>query len=136
MGNVSYGDLTFLSDELSKAWIDSNFGQLTLERISEVTLSGVGDAHEKNAKAKPKGVKAYFNMDESAILHLERVDAHFEKAPELVKEEEEANQPTFQKLGSTLSSFFGSSKKEEEETVEKNEEKPEEKKEEKKEEAK
>jgi len=117
--NVSYGDLTFLSDELSK--------QLTLERISEVTLSGVGDAHEKNAKAKPKGVKAYFNMDESAILHLERVEAHFEKAPELVKEEEEANQSTFQKLGSTLSSFFGSSKKEEEETVEKNEEKKEEK---------
>merc|ERR1719505_487541 len=75
-------------------------------------------------------------MDESAILHLEKVEAHFEKAPELVKEEEEANQSTLQKLGSTLSSFFGSSKKEEEETVEKNEEKPEEKKEEKKEEAK
>merc|ERR1711937_973598 len=114
MGNVSYGDLTFLSDQLSKAWIDSNFGQLTLEGISEVTLSGVGDAHEKNVKAKPKGVKAYFNMDESAILHLEKVEAHFEKAPELVKEEEEANQSTLQELGSTLSSFFGSSKKEEE----------------------
>merc|ERR1719318_192671 len=67
-------------------------------------------------------------MDESAILHLEKVEAHFEKAPELVKEEEEANQSTLQKLGSTLSSFFGSSKKEEEETVEKNEEKPVEKK--------
>jgi len=126
--NVTYGDLTFLSEELSK--------QLTLEKISRVNLTGVGDAHEKNVKAKPKGVKAYFNMDESAILHLEKVEAHFEKAPELVKEEEEANQSTLQKLGSTLSSFFGSSKKEEEETVEKNEEKPEEKKEEKKEEAK
>merc|ERR1711962_345147 len=98
--NVTYGDLTFLSEELSK--------QLTLEKISRVNLTGVGDAHEKNVKAKPKGVK----------------------------EEEEANQSTLQKLGSTLSIFFGSSKKEEEETVEKNEEKPEEKKEEKKEEAK
>lgn len=109
--NVSYGDLSFLSKELKDT--------LILDQLYHVKLSGVDAAHTKNEKATPKGVKAFFNMDESGILHVEKVEAHFEKTPEMVEEEE---QSTFAKLGSKLSSFFGSSKKEEEVVSENNEE--------------
>merc|ERR1712142_1410304 len=50
-------------------------------------------------------------MDESALLSIEKVEAHFEKSPEQVKEEE---QSTFAKLGAKISDFFGSSKGEQE----------------------
>lgn len=104
--HVKYGDLTFLSNEL--------VSHLMLGGLCNVKLSGVEAAHEKNVKATPKGIKAFFNLDESGILRLEKVEAHFEKSPELVEEE---SQSTFSKLGSKLSSFFGSSKSEDE-TVE------------------
>merc|ERR1711881_164076 len=79
--------------------------------ISTVKLTGVGTIHEKNIKATPKGVKAYFHMDESALLQLEKVEVHFEKSPELVQEEEKENESTLSKIGSTLSSFFGNGEK-------------------------
>lgn len=40
-------------------------------------LSGVDAAHSKNEKATPKGVKAFFNMDESGIVRLEKVRISF-----------------------------------------------------------
>ena len=52
-------------------------------------LSGVEDAHKTNEKFTQKGVKAYFNLDESGMLQLEKVEAHFEKSPEQIKEEKE-----------------------------------------------
>lgn len=106
--NVTYGDLTFLSKDLQNS--------LDLGELSHFTLKGVDAAHEKNDKAQAKGVKAYFNLDESGLFHVEKVEAHFEKSPKLVKEEE---QSTFSKIGSKLSSFFGSTN-EDDETVEAN----------------
>lgn len=100
--NSSYGDLTFLNEELKST--------LDLGSLINYRLSGVDEAHDKNDKLAQKGVKAYFVLDDSGLLQLEKVEAHFEMSPEQVEEEEQ--QTTFQKLGSKLSSFFGSGKKE------------------------
>jgi len=109
--NISYGDMSFLGEELKE--------ELKMSNISTVKLTEIGDAHEKNSKATPKGVKAYFHMDESAILHLEKVEVHFEKSPELVQAEEKENESTLSKIGSTLSSFFGNEEKEKDAETEK-----------------
>ncbi|XP_002162294.2 hypoxia up-regulated protein 1 isoform X1 [Hydra vulgaris] len=114
--NITYGDHTFLSDKLKSS--------LDLGEVLHVSLSGVESAHQKNVKANAKGVKAFFNLDESGILSVEKVEAHFEKTPELIAEEE---QSTFAKLGSKLSSFFGSSKSDDEKVENVKEEKKEEK---------
>ena len=82
---------------------------IDLGKLSQVSLTGVGDAHSNNKEAQPKGVKAFFNMDESFILNIEKIEAHFEK---MVGEEKEEEQSTFAKLGNTLSNLFGSGKKE------------------------
>jgi len=99
--NSSYGDLTFLNEELKST--------LDLDTLINYRLSGVEEAHKKNEKLSQKGVKAYFMLDESGLLSIEKIEAHFEKTPEQAEEDE---QSTFQKLGSKLSSFFGSGKKE------------------------
>lgn len=45
--------------------------------LCNVKLSGVEAAHEKNVKATPKGIKAFFNLDESGILRLEKVSFYY-----------------------------------------------------------
>jgi len=100
--NLSYGDLTFLSEEVRTNLVD-NF------QFASVKLTGVKDAHEKNANGIAKGVKAYYHLDESGILNIEKIEAHFEKTPEVMKEDES----TLSKIGSKISDFFGSLKKEE-----------------------
>lgn len=65
------------------------FSALELGPLTHVQLSGVDDAHKQNEKLAQKGVKAHFNLDESGLLQLEKVEAHFEKSPEQVQEEEE-----------------------------------------------
>lgn len=97
--NVSYGDTSIFSGELKR--------YLDLGSLKQVDLSGVANANENNKEATSKGIKAYFNMDDSGILSLDKIEAHFEKKVESLKEEEES---TFAKIGSTLSSLFGSSK--------------------------
>jgi len=99
--NASYGDLTFLSKEMKANLIDKT-------HFANVKLTGVGDAHTKNAKGNPKGVKAYFHVDESGLFNIEKVEAHFEKTPEVIKEEES----TLWKIGSKISDFFGSKSEE------------------------
>lgn len=99
--NVSYGDTSIFSAELKR--------YLDLGSLKHIDLSGVGTANDNNKDATPKGVKAYFNMDDSGVLTLDKVEAHFEKKAEPKKEEES----TFAKIGSTLSSLFGSGKDEE-----------------------
>lgn len=106
--NSSYGDLTFLDEGLKSS--------LNLGSLMSYRLSGVDGAHEKHSKLTQKGVKAYFTLDESGLLNIEKVEAHFEKSPEQAEEDE---QSTFQKLGSKLSSFFGSGKKEDGDSEEK-----------------
>lgn len=100
--HASYTDLDFLREDEQ-----SMLGSLNL---TTVNVKGVAAALDKHTpKGESKGVKAYFRMDESGILNLEKVESVFEKPEE--KSEEE--QSTFAKIGSKISSFFGSSKEEE-----------------------
>uniref|UniRef100_A0A4W4G5J9 Hypoxia up-regulated protein 1 n=1 Tax=Electrophorus electricus TaxID=8005 RepID=A0A4W4G5J9_ELEEL len=73
---VNYGDLSFLSQEDLKMFGSQN--------LTTVRLSGVGDSFKKHLDAESKGIKAHFNMDESGVLILDRVE-----------------------LGNTISSLFG-----------------------------
>jgi len=100
--NISYGDLTFLTKEQKANLMDEI-------KFAHVKLSGVADAHTKNVNGNPKGVKAYYHLDESGLLNIEKVEAHFEKTPEAIKEEES----TLSKISSKISDFFGSLKAEE-----------------------
>nr|XP_061817890.1 hypoxia up-regulated protein 1-like [Nerophis lumbriciformis] len=91
---INYGDLNFLSQQDLSA-----FGSLNL---TTVKLSGVGSSFQKHTDAESKGIKAHFNMDESGILQLDRVESVFETA---VEEKEEES--TLTKLGNTISTLFG-----------------------------
>uniref|UniRef100_A0A7N8YGC2 Hypoxia up-regulated protein 1 n=1 Tax=Mastacembelus armatus TaxID=205130 RepID=A0A7N8YGC2_9TELE len=92
--DINYGDLSFLSQEDI-----SVFGSLNL---TTVKLSGVGSSFQKHADAESKGIKAHFNMDESGLLLLDRVESVFET---IVEEKEEES--TLTKLGNTISTLFG-----------------------------
>lgn len=93
--NINYGDLSFLDAKDLKV-----FGSLNL---TTVKLSGVGESFQKKADYESKGIKAHFNMDESGILSLDRVEAVFET----VVEEKPEQESTLTKLGNTISSLFG-----------------------------
>ncbi|XP_041656887.1 hypoxia up-regulated protein 1 [Cheilinus undulatus] len=92
--DINYGDLSFLSQEEISA-----FGSLNL---TTVKLSGVGSSFQKHTDAESKGIKAHFNMDESGVLLLDRVESVFET---IVEEKEEES--TLTKLGNTISTLFG-----------------------------
>ncbi|KAM7398645.1 hypothetical protein PAMA_006520 [Pampus argenteus] len=92
--DINYGDLSFLSKEDISA-----FGSLNL---TTVKLSGVGSSFQKHTDAESKGIKAHFNMDESGVLLLDRVESVFET---IVEEKEEES--TLTKLGNTISTLFG-----------------------------
>ncbi|KAM9348297.1 hypoxia up-regulated protein 1 [Symphorus nematophorus] len=92
--DINYGDLSFLSQDDISA-----FGSLNL---TTVKLSGVGSSFQKHADAESKGIKAHFNMDESGVLLLDRVESVFET---IVEEKEEES--TLTKLGNTISTLFG-----------------------------
>ncbi|XP_051540205.1 hypoxia up-regulated protein 1 [Myxocyprinus asiaticus] len=89
--HINYGDLSFLSEQDLKVFGSQNF--------KTVRLSGVGSSFKKHSDAESKGIKAHFNMDESGVLILDRVESVFET----VVEEEES---TLTKLGNTISSLF------------------------------
>ncbi|XP_031166612.1 hypoxia up-regulated protein 1 [Sander lucioperca] len=91
---INYGDLSFLSQEDL-----SVFGSLNL---TTVKLSGIGSSFQKHTDAESKGIKAHFNMDESGVLLLDRVESVFET---IVEEKEEES--TLTKLGNTISTLFG-----------------------------
>ncbi|XP_061904255.1 hypoxia up-regulated protein 1 [Entelurus aequoreus] len=91
---INYGDLNFLSQQDL-----SVFGSLNL---TTVKLSGVGSSFQKHTDAESKGIKAHFNMDDSGILQLDRVESVFETT---VEEKEEES--TLTKLGNTISTLFG-----------------------------
>ncbi|XP_059400263.1 hypoxia up-regulated protein 1-like [Carassius carassius] len=91
--NINYGDLSFLSEQDLKVFGSQN--------LTTVKLSGVGSSFKKHSDAESKGIKAHFNMDESGVLNLDRVESVFET---VVEEKEES---TLTKLGNTISSLFG-----------------------------
>lgn len=92
--DINYGDISFMSPEEISA-----FGSLNL---TTVKLSGVGSSFQKHTDAESKGIKAHFNMDESGVLLLDRVESVFET---IVEEKEEES--TLTKLGNTISTLFG-----------------------------
>ncbi|XP_068096962.1 hypoxia up-regulated protein 1 isoform X2 [Hyperolius riggenbachi] len=92
---INYGDLSFLDKEDLKI-----FGSLNL---TTVKLSGVGESFQSKSNYESKGIKAHFNMDESGILSLVRVESVFET----IVEEKEEQESTLTKLGNTISSLFG-----------------------------
>ncbi|XP_056322103.1 hypoxia up-regulated protein 1 [Danio aesculapii] len=91
---INYGDLSFLSEQDMKVFGSQN--------LTTVKLSGVGSSFKKHSDAESKGIKAHFNMDESGVLVLDRVESVFET---IVDEKEEES--TLTKLGNTISSLFG-----------------------------
>ncbi|XP_069804035.1 hypoxia up-regulated protein 1 isoform X2 [Dendropsophus ebraccatus] len=93
--NINYGDLSFLDTEDLKIFGSQN--------LTTVKLGGVGESFQKKADYESKGIKAHFNMDESGILSLDRVEAVFET----VVEEKPEQESTLTKLGNTISSLFG-----------------------------
>uniref|UniRef100_A0A674IXG8 Hypoxia up-regulated protein 1 n=1 Tax=Terrapene triunguis TaxID=2587831 RepID=A0A674IXG8_9SAUR len=90
---VNYGDLAFLSQDDLQA-----FGSLNL---TTVRLRGVGDSFRKHSDYESKGIKAHFNMDESGVLSLDRVESVFETVVE-DKPEEESTLTSKYTLKSTL----------------------------------
>jgi hypoxia up-regulated 1 len=96
--SVNYGDLSFYDDYIVKS-----IGSLN---ISQVSLSNVEDIFKKHGTDDSKGIKVHFKLDDSGILHLDKIDVSFEK----ITEPEES---TLSKIGNTISSFFGSSTDEE-----------------------
>ncbi|XP_058483696.1 hypoxia up-regulated protein 1 [Solea solea] len=91
---INYGDLSFLSQEDLSVFGSPN--------LTTVKLSGVGSSFQKHLDAESKGIKAHFNMDESGVLLLDRVESVFET---VVEEKEEES--TLTKLGNTISTLFG-----------------------------
>uniref|UniRef100_A0A8B9CB74 Hypoxia up-regulated protein 1 n=1 Tax=Anser brachyrhynchus TaxID=132585 RepID=A0A8B9CB74_9AVES len=77
---VNYGDLSFLNQDDLRI-----FGSLNL---TTVRLKGVGDSFKKHSDYESKGIKAHFNMDESGVLSLDRVESVFETLVEDKPEEE------------------------------------------------
>ncbi|XP_054853682.1 hypoxia up-regulated protein 1 [Eublepharis macularius] len=93
--HVNYADMDFLSESDLR-----RFGSLNL---TTVRLRGVGESFRKHVDYESKGIKAHFNMDESGVLSLDRVESVFETVMEDKPEEES----TLTKLGNTISSLFG-----------------------------
>ncbi|KAH0623377.1 hypothetical protein JD844_031650 [Phrynosoma platyrhinos] len=93
--HVNYADMGFMSERDLQV-----FGSLNLTRVK---LHGVGESFKKHLDYESKGIKAHFNMDESGMLSLDRVESVFETVVEDKPEEES----TLTKLGNTISSLFG-----------------------------
>ncbi|XP_019519181.1 PREDICTED: hypoxia up-regulated protein 1 [Hipposideros armiger] len=93
--HINYGDLSFLGPEDLRVFGSQN--------LTTVKLKGVGESFKKYPDYESKGIKAHFNLDESGVLSLDRVESVFETLVEGSPEEES----TLTKLGNTISSLFG-----------------------------
>ncbi|XP_045432145.1 hypoxia up-regulated protein 1 isoform X3 [Pipistrellus kuhlii] len=93
--HINYGDLGFLGPEELRVFGSQN--------LTTVKLRGVGESFRKYPGHESKGIKAHFNLDESGVLSLDRVESVFETLVEDSPEEES----TLTKLGNTISSLFG-----------------------------
>lgn len=93
--HINYGDLGFLGPEELRVFGSQN--------LTTVKLRGVGESFRKYPGHESKGIKAHFNLDESGVLGLDRVESVFETLVEDSPEEES----TLTKLGNTISSLFG-----------------------------
>jgi hypothetical protein len=95
---VKYGDL-------------NNFNPTTLNIIESsdlfrVNVQGVKDAFEKYKDRVSKGLRIHFNNDDSSVLNIDKIDISFEEKEEEVGPVDDES--TLSKIGSKISSFFGS----------------------------
>ena len=58
-------------------WLPLFYRFLDLGSLREVDLSGVATANNNHKDAQAKGIKAFFNMDDSGILNLDKVWQRF-----------------------------------------------------------
>uniref|UniRef100_A0A8D1L8J6 Hypoxia up-regulated protein 1 n=1 Tax=Sus scrofa TaxID=9823 RepID=A0A8D1L8J6_PIG len=68
--HINYGDLGFLGPEDLRVFGSQN--------LTTVKLKGVGESFRKYPDYESKGIKAHFNLDESGVLSLDRVESVFE----------------------------------------------------------
>uniref|UniRef100_A0A8D1T1I7 Hypoxia up-regulated protein 1 n=1 Tax=Sus scrofa TaxID=9823 RepID=A0A8D1T1I7_PIG len=78
--HINYGDLGFLGPEDLRVFGSQN--------LTTVKLKGVGESFRKYPDYESKGIKAHFNLDESGVLSLDRVESVFETLVEDSPEEE------------------------------------------------
>jgi len=92
--SINYADLSSF-DEAAITVIGSL-------NISKVDLAGVTEVFEKHKDEESKGIKVHFNMDESGLFQVDKIDIVFEKIAN-----ESEDESTLSKIGNKISSFFG-----------------------------
>jgi hypoxia up-regulated 1 len=98
--SVNYGDLSFYDAQTIKT-----MGSLN---ISQVSLKSVPETFGKHEGEESKGIKVHFKLDDSGILNLDKIDISFEKVNPAGVPDVTTDESTFSKIGSKISSFFGS----------------------------
>uniref|UniRef100_A0AAJ7SIN8 Hypoxia up-regulated protein 1 n=1 Tax=Petromyzon marinus TaxID=7757 RepID=A0AAJ7SIN8_PETMA len=83
--------------------------------ICDVQVKGVAEAVSRHRSAEPKGVKAHLSLDTSGLLHLDRIEAVFEEEIE-EQEKKEEEESTLTKLGNSITSLFGGTSSDKNET--------------------
>ncbi|KAA3677444.1 hypoxia up-regulated 1, partial [Paragonimus westermani] len=101
--NRHVDDFTFFVNYLDLSEQESAF--LGVTNISRVLTKGVASVVERHPEAEMRGVKAHFTLDPSGLLVLTGIDCILHPLPEVPSEPQD--QSTLQKLGNTISEFFG-----------------------------
>ncbi|GAB0093000.1 hypoxia up-regulated protein 1 [Sergentomyia squamirostris] len=105
--DINYSELDHLAKEEIPFLGSLNLSRVTLSKVSEILKEHLVDS------AESKGIKAHFSMDDSGIFGLTNAELVYEKT--VTETEEEDDESTLSKLGSTISKLFSSDKGEKEE---------------------
>ncbi len=65
--------------------------------VSQAHLSNVKEVFARHEGQESKGIKVHFRIDESGVLHLDKVDVTFEKSAKEL-EAEQAEMSTFSSM--------------------------------------
>ncbi|KFB40653.1 AGAP001827-PA-like protein [Anopheles sinensis] len=122
---VQYAELESVLGAEGNTLGSHDLARVELSEVAKKLKAGVAENVES------KGIKAHFVLDDSGIFSLANVELVLERT--VTKEEEEADETTFQRIGNTISKLFSGdsndkpSEKAPEGTEEKSEEEPAEK---------
>ncbi|CAF3534696.1 unnamed protein product [Adineta steineri] len=101
--NIHYGDLTYLSSNDKHA--------LGITELSRIHVTGVNKTYDKHKDTmESKGVRAHFQLDDSCLLVLDRIEFIFGKKGVDIdnNDTKPKEESTLSKIGSKISSFFSS----------------------------
>lgn len=99
---VHYGDLNHLTAE-EQSYIGSlNISRVELQKIKDLL------EQTKNESVDSKGIKAYFALDDSGVFRCTAVEYVYDK--QKIETEEDDDEGTLAKLGSTISKLFSKDK--------------------------